>query len=193
MFHKVKSWFSHLSRAGKAGAILALLFATGAAAAPLSNSSPKPAPKPDPVVQSTEAKADVIEKKVVTETEAIPFKETTKNDDTLDKGETILETAGVNGVKTFTYEVTYTNGVETGNKLTKQEVTTVPTNEVTLIGTYVYTPPKPSSNCDPNYSPCVPNVSYDLDCPDIGMSVSVTGYDKHGFDRDGDGHGCESY
>jgi len=57
--------------------------------------------------------------------------------------------------------------------------------------------PEPSTpaepNCDPNYSPCVPNVSYDLDCPDIGFSVSVLGSDPHGFDRDGDGYGCESY
>jgi endonuclease YncB( thermonuclease family) len=48
-------------------------------------------------------------------------------------------------------------------------------------------------DCDPNYTPCVPNVSYDLDCGDIGFSVTVTGYDRHGFDREGDGWGCESY
>ncbi len=47
--------------------------------------------------------------------------------------------------------------------------------------------------CDPNYTPCVPNVSYDLDCGDIGHSVTVIGYDRHNFDRDGDGYGCESY
>ena len=50
-----------------------------------------------------------------------------------------------------------------------------------------------TTDCDPNYDPCVPNVSYDLDCPDIGFSVVVTGYDRHNFDRDGDGYGCESY
>lgn len=47
--------------------------------------------------------------------------------------------------------------------------------------------------CDPNYSPCVPNVTDDLDCDDIQMAVQVIGYDRHGFDRDGDGYGCESY
>lgn len=50
----------------------------------------------------------------------------------------------------------------------------------------------PPSNCDPNYSPCVPNVSYDLDCGDISFSVNVIGSDPHGFDRDNDGYGCES-
>jgi micrococcal nuclease len=49
-----------------------------------------------------------------------------------------------------------------------------------------------SSNCDPNYSPCVPLVSYDLDCGDISTSVKVIGTDIHRFDREGDGYGCES-
>jgi hypothetical protein len=53
--------------------------------------------------------------------------------------------------------------------------------------------PPSGGNCDPNYTPCVPLVSYDLDCPDIGFSVTVIGSDPHGFDREGDGLGCESY
>jgi hypothetical protein len=48
--------------------------------------------------------------------------------------------------------------------------------------------------CDPNYTPCVPLVSYDLDCADIGFSVTVIGSDPHGFDgNDNDGLGCKSY
>lgn len=46
--------------------------------------------------------------------------------------------------------------------------------------------------CDPNYTgACVPIVGYDLNCDDISGSVTVVGYDKHGFDGDGDGSGCE--
>lgn len=53
---------------------------------------------------------------------------------------------------------------------------------------------QPSSNCDPNYSgACVPIVGWDLDCTDIGESVTVEGTDIHRFDADGDGSGCESY
>jgi len=49
-------------------------------------------------------------------------------------------------------------------------------------------------NCDPNYDgACVPIVSYDLDCPDVEGPVYVVGTDIHGFDRDGDGIGCEPY
>ena len=51
---------------------------------------------------------------------------------------------------------------------------------------------KPQSGCDPNYTPCIPNVSNDLDCSDISTSVRVIGTDRHRFDRDGDGYGCES-
>jgi hypothetical protein len=54
------------------------------------------------------------------------------------------------------------------------------------------TPSTTNSNCDPNYTPCVPNVSGDLDCGDISFSVQVIGTDRHRFDRDGDGYGCES-
>ncbi len=53
--------------------------------------------------------------------------------------------------------------------------------------------PQPGGGCDPNYSGCVPLVSYDLNCPDIGFMVQVIGSDPHGFDRDNDGYGCESY
>jgi micrococcal nuclease len=48
------------------------------------------------------------------------------------------------------------------------------------------------SDCNPNYTPCVPNVSYDLNCSDISFSVRVIGTDVYRFDRDGDGYGCEA-
>lgn len=48
------------------------------------------------------------------------------------------------------------------------------------------------ADCDPNYvGACVPLVDYDLDCPDIEAPVTVVGTDIHGFDREGDGVGCE--
>lgn len=52
---------------------------------------------------------------------------------------------------------------------------------------------RPAGNCDPNYSPCVPAVSYDLDCRDVGFRVKVLRSDPHRFDRDRDGWGCESF
>jgi len=49
-----------------------------------------------------------------------------------------------------------------------------------------------TGECDPNYEPCIP-VSADLSCSDIALAVNVIGIDIHGFDRDGDGIGCEIY
>jgi micrococcal nuclease len=49
-----------------------------------------------------------------------------------------------------------------------------------------------NSNCNPNYTPCIPNASYDLDCGDLSVSVHVVGTDVYRLDRDGDGYGCET-
>ncbi|VXB78763.1 DUF2510 domain-containing protein [Aeromicrobium sp. 9AM] len=50
--------------------------------------------------------------------------------------------------------------------------------------------PKPAEKCMAGYSPCLPIVA-DLNCPDIGHPVTVTGDDPYGLDRDGDGTGCD--
>jgi hypothetical protein len=51
-----------------------------------------------------------------------------------------------------------------------------------------------NSNCDPSYPDfCIPSYPPDLDCPDISTKrFTVLSSDPHGFDRDGDGVGCES-
>lgn len=55
-------------------------------------------------------------------------------------------------------------------------------------------PPQADSSCDPSYpGVCIPSAPPDLDCGDISeRRFTVTGSDPHGFDRDGDGIGCES-
>lgn len=54
--------------------------------------------------------------------------------------------------------------------------------------------PEPrGGGCHPSYTPCVPD-GPDLDCPDIGFMVIVTGPDEFRLDgSDNDGKGCESY
>jgi resuscitation-promoting factor RpfB len=122
-------------------------------------------------------------------TEEIPFEKQVTESNSLAKGKTQLQTAGVNGVKTITYTITLSDGVET-NRTSKEEITTPTVTEVTVNGTYIA---PPASQCDSNYSGCVPVVSYDLDCADIGFQVRVLGTDRHRFDGDHDGWGCESY
>lgn len=55
-------------------------------------------------------------------------------------------------------------------------------------------PPAPKANCDPSYPDvCIPPGPPDLNCPDVSYTdFRVVGDDPHGFDRDGDGIGCES-
>lgn len=145
MFRKIGSWFSGLSKVGKAGVILASLFVVGVAAA--GPSKPTSPSQPSPSVQSTpQTKSDITEKKTITETQPIPFQKTTVQDSNLEKGKTTLRTVGVNGVKTLTYEITLTNDSQTDKKLVKEEVTTQPINEVTAIGTKVVVVTPPPSN-----------------------------------------------
>lgn len=56
------------------------------------------------------------------------------------------------------------------------------------------TPTAPAVECDPSYPDvCIPPSPPDLDCRDIPHSdFMVRPPDPHGFDRDGDGIGCET-
>jgi uncharacterized protein YabE (DUF348 family) len=100
----------------------------------------------------------VVEKRTVTETQPIPFGQRTVKDSALAKGVQKVRTQGVAGVKTRTYEVTITDGVQTGRTLIRETVTRAPVTQVIAIGT------KESRKCDRNYSgACVP-VASDVDC-----------------------------
>jgi resuscitation-promoting factor RpfB len=135
----------------------------------------------------------VIETKRVTETQTIPYATRTVNDPNLAKGTTKVRTVGVAGTKTLTYEVTYTNGVETSRKPVGEVVTKAPVTEVVAVGS------KETQQCDPNYSgACVP-IASDVDCAGgsgngpayVRGPVRVIGRDIYGLDDDGDGIGCE--
>jgi len=66
------------------------------------------------------------------------------------------------------------------------------------ITPYTTPPKKTQSDCDPNYSGCVP-IASDVDCAGgqgdgpayVSGPVNVIGIDKYGLDRDGDGVACE--
>jgi len=156
-----------------------------------------------------ETKNEVVEPvtthEEIKETEAIAFEKVSKDDSALDKGVTSVVTEGVDGIRTKTYRVTYVDSKETGRELIKNEVTKEPVSEITHVGTREpYVPPASTpapqaqqSNCDPNYSGCVP-VASDVDCaggsgngPAYTGMVQVIGSDIYDLDRDGNGWGCE--
>ncbi|MEV4760093.1 G5 domain-containing protein [Micromonospora sp. NPDC049559] len=135
----------------------------------------------------------VVEKRTVTETQRLPFAEKTVKDSSLAEGVRKVRAKGVAGVKTLVYEVTLTDGVETGRKLVRQEVTKNPVTQVVAVGT------KKTKRCDPNYSgACVP-IASDVDCAGgsgngpayVQGPVRVVGSDIYDLDRDGDGIGCD--
>lgn len=91
---------------------------------------------------------------------------------------------------------------DTNKKSTSENTTTTQTPEAATSSNYTIPEEEPAylyeeepieDDCNPNYSGCVENSSYDLDCSDIGSEVEVLDYDEYGLDRDGDGYGCESY
>lgn len=195
MFGAVIGWARNLSIVGKVALGTATIGTVGVV-----STSAILAAQPQNVTSNSQvqAKEPVITTEEVQETRDIVFEKQTEDNPLLDSGKTELKQAGVNGVETITYKITYSDGKETSKELISQEVTTEPVNEITYIGTNVspkyIAPVAPERSCDPNYSGgCVPNVDCDLDCADIGFSVTVIGYDKHRFDRDRDGYGCESY
>ena len=67
---------------------------------------------------------------------------------------------------------------------------TCPTWVMTMQGTSTAT----GGDCDDSYpGVCIPPYPPDLDCGDIAeRDFAVQGSDPHGFDREGDGLGCES-
>lgn len=89
-----------------------------------------------------------VETKTITEQETLYYKELTKNDSSLAKGKTKLQTAGKNGVQENTIEITYKNGVEISRKTVSEKVISEPVDQVTLVGTYEApkATPKPSTS-----------------------------------------------
>lgn len=81
--------------------------------------------------------APVIITKTETRTEPVAFSRRTYTDSTLANGVIKITQKGIDGVKTFTYSVTYTDGKETTRKLVSEAITTKPVEELTVVGTYL--------------------------------------------------------
>jgi len=175
-----------LSACGSEGAPTAP--ATQAAAVPATGSATPSA------ASSTSAQASpVVEKRIITNRRAIPFKTMRVNDSTLSKGTTRVKNPGARGVEILTYKVTFLNGIQTHKELIRKVIVRAPVTRVIAVGI------KETQQCDPNYSgACVP-IASDVDCAGgsgngpayVQGPVQVVGNDIYGLDRDGDGIGCE--
>jgi len=135
-----------------------------------------------------------VKKRTITKIQTIPFRTRRVNDPTLAKGTTRVRTRGVAGRKILVYRVTFTDGVQTGKRLLRQEVAKAPVTRVIAVGT------TENPQCDPNYSgACVP-IASDVDCAGgsgngpayVQGPVRVVGTDIYALDADGDGIGCDT-
>jgi uncharacterized protein YabE (DUF348 family)/predicted phosphodiesterase len=76
----------------------------------------------------------VIEQTTVVEN-VVAYQTVEQEDATLPMGERVIQQYGVDGYDTVTYDVTYTNGEETG-RVEVARLTTAPVEEIVLVGTY---------------------------------------------------------
>lgn len=203
------AWVSNLSTAGKVGLGLSSLVGlsiVGGTATP----SIEPEIQDQAVVQQAqhddfapEDLADdkpLTEKRTVSKREILGFRIEEVQDSSVPKGQTVVVTEGEDGEKTIEYEVVYENGEEISRRKISEVVNRSPVDKVVHIGTYVAPKPQPvpQSQCDPNYSGCVP-IASDVDCAGgsgngpayVRGPVSVIGVDIYGLDGDNDGIGCE--
>lgn len=164
-----------------------------ASASPTASPTPSTSPSPSPTAAAPSVAQPKVQTTTVTETREIPFKEKRVDDPNLAKGKTKVKTAGATGVKTLTYRLTYTDGVQTAKELISEKVTKKPVTKVVLVGTKV------AQQCHPSYTgACVPFAS-DVDCAGgsgngpayVSGPVRVVGPDVYDLDRDGDGVACE--
>lgn len=142
---KIGDWYKGLTKTGKVATVstaLLLSFGTiGTLAQPDSNTTSNPAQE---TAQAEAASKSKVETKPVVTTEPIQFTSSTVEDSSLDQGVTQTRTAGVNGVLSHTYQVTYTNGVETSRSAPVDSVTTPAVNEVIAKGTKAPAPSCPN-------------------------------------------------
>ncbi len=84
---------------------------------------------------------------ITTETEtklvSIPYNTIYRDDNTLAKGTTKVVQEGSLGVRTETYAITYTDGVETKRELTSSNIAQQPVDRIVHNGTYVTPTPAP--------------------------------------------------
>jgi hypothetical protein len=211
----MKRWWNGLTNKGRlltgAGGVAALLIAISlvapqsdddtasadAAAQRRASASPSQTASPTPTPVVTTETVDV--------SEAIPFDTVTVDDAGRDVGQDAVTTTGQDGTRIKTYEVTYTDGVETSRSLASEAIAAPPVQQITSRGTrqpYVAPAPAPApaaQGCDSNYSgACVP-IASDVDCDGgsgngpayVRGPVTVVGYDIYDLDRDGDGIACD--
>lgn len=94
------------------------------------------------------APACISSRASTTETVSVPYQKITVEDPLMEAGKTRTQTTGMNSVKTKMYEITTNapaNCAEDQKRLIKEEITSAPVAEVTVIGTKAVAEPAPAT------------------------------------------------
>jgi uncharacterized protein YabE (DUF348 family)/predicted phosphodiesterase len=75
----------------------------------------------------------VVTERITAVENTVAYQTVEQEDDTLPSGERVIQQEGVDGYDTVAYDVTYTNGEETG-RVEVSRVTTAPVEEIVLVG-----------------------------------------------------------
>ena len=175
---RFKTWFKGLTTTGKITTIaVASILSFGTLSAMAQQGAPSaPAPVSTPSIQAQPK----VETNTISTTEPVAYTSSTVDDASLAQGTTQVRTAGVNGVRTLTYEVTLTDSKETARKEISNVVTTQPVNEVIAHGTKAPQPSCPNGTyvnstgntvCRPYEAPSPPSGAT-AQCADGSYSYS---------------------
>jgi uncharacterized protein YabE (DUF348 family) len=88
-------------------------------------------------------------------TSSIPFTTSTKNDASMLVGTKAVAQAGQNGTLASTFELTFTDGVQTDSELVSQQVSIAPVAQIVAVGTMPKPVPKPVPKPKPKPKPAV--------------------------------------
>ncbi len=122
---------------------------------------------PESFIQEGIAKDEPkVEVKKETKTEPIPYETINKQASSLEYGKTKVQTEGANGVKTYTYDVTYEDEKEVKRELVKTEITKEQVDEIILEGTKIIWH-------------CVDVTSYDYNWNNDMLCTSSTGEQRY--------------
>lgn len=88
-----------------------------------------------PLKSGIEVKITRVEEKLITNTERLPYRTTSRRDNDLERGKTKVIQDGIDGEKEVVLKVTYEDGIEVSRVKVSETITKQPVNKIVAMGT----------------------------------------------------------